>query len=365
MKRGYAKMKRRVGILTSGGDCPGLNATIRGVAKALYERMGDDVEIIGILNGYQGLIDGDWRVMEPREFSGILTVGGTILGTKRTPFKLMRVVGDDKVDKVAAMKKNYKEMKLDCLLCLGGNGTHKTANLLAQEGLNIIGLPKTIDNDIYGTDVTFGFHTAVDIATEVIDRIHTTAGSHSRCMVVEIMGNKAGWLTLYSGIAGGADIILIPELPYTIENVCAAVEKHAREGKAFSIIAVAEGVYDAEEARMKKKERAAKRAAAGERTATNRIARQIEEMTGCETRVCVPGHMQRGGSPSAYDRVLATRFGTYAAKLVAHEHYGVTVAMVNGHVTENPLEEIAGKSRLVPDGHGMLEVARSMGVCLG
>ncbi|MCI6959191.1 MAG: 6-phosphofructokinase, partial [Oscillospiraceae bacterium] len=203
-------MKKRVGILTSGGDCPGLNATLRGVAKALYERMGDDVEIIGILNGYQGLIDGDWRVMEPREFSGILTVGGTILGTKRTPFKLMRVVGDDKVDKVAAMKKNYKEMKLDCLLCLGGNGTHKTANLLAQEGLNIIGLPKTIDNDIYGTDVTFGFHTAVYIATEVIDRIHPTAGSHSRCMVVEIMGNSAGWLTLYSGFAGGADIILIP-----------------------------------------------------------------------------------------------------------------------------------------------------------
>ena len=205
----------------------------------------------------------------------------------------------------------------------------------------------------------------MDIATEVIDRVHTTAGSHSRCMVVELMGNKAGWLTLYAGIAGGADIILIPELPYTIDNVCAAVEKRAGEGKTFSILAVAEGVYDAEEARMKKKERAAKRAEAGEVTATNRIARQIEAMTGFETRVCVPGHMQRGGSPSPYDRVLATQFGAYAAKLVEHEHYGVTVAMKNNHVTENPLAEVAGKSRLVPDGHGMLEVARRMGVSMG
>ena len=263
------------------------------------------------------------------------------------------------------MKKTYKDAKLDCLLCLGGNGTHKTANLLSQEGLNIIGLPKTIDNDIYGTDVTFGFHTAVDIATEVIDRIHTTAGSHSRVMVIEIMGNKAGWLTLYSGIAGGADIILLPELPYSIENVITAVEKRAKNGKNFSIVAVAEGAFDAEEARMKKKERAARRAEAGETTATARIARQIEEATGFESRICVPGHMQRGGSPSAYDRVLATQFGAYAAKLVEAEHYGVTVAMKNNHVTQNPLSEIAGKSHLVPESCDMLQVARRMGISLG
>ncbi len=187
-------MKKRVGILTSGGDCPGLNATIRGVAKALYARFGENVEIVGILNGYHGLITGEYKEMCEDDFRGILTLGGTILGTKRTPFKLMRVVEEDKIDKFAAMKKTYKDAKLDCLLCLGGNGTHKTANLLSQEGLNVIGLPKTIDNDIYGTDVTFGFHTA-DIATEVIDRIHTTAGSHSRVMCIEIMGNKAGWLT--------------------------------------------------------------------------------------------------------------------------------------------------------------------------
>ena len=357
-------MKKRVGILTSGGDCPGLNATIRGVAKALYQRMGENVEIIGISNGYSGLISGEWRVMRPDEFSGILTVGGTILGTKRTPFKLMRVE-EGGVDKVEAMKKNYKEMRLDCLLCLGGNGTHKTANLLAQEGLNIIGLPKTIDNDIYGTDVTFGFHSAVDIATEAIDRVHTTAGSHSRCMVVELMGNKAGWLTLYAGIAGGADIILIPELPYTIENVCAAIEKRASQGKSFSILAVAEGAMDAKEARMKKKERMAKRAEEGYTTATNRIAKDIERITGIETRVCVPGHMQRGGSPSPYDRVLATQFGSYAAKMVSDENYGITVAMKNNHVGENKLEDIAGKSRLVPEGHGMLEVARRMGISMG
>ena len=241
-------MKKRVGILTSGGDCPGLNATIRGVAKALYARMGDNVEIVGILNGYSGLINGDYKEMCEDDFRGILTLGGTILGTKRTPFKMMRVVEDDNIDKVAAMKKTYKEAKLDCLLCLGGNGTHKTANLLSQEGLNIIGLPKTIDNDIYGTDVTFGFHTAVDIATDVIDRIHTTAGSHSRVMCIEIMGNKAGWLTLYSGIAGGADIILLPEQPYDIDRVCSAVERRAKKGSNFSIIAVAEGAINCEEA---------------------------------------------------------------------------------------------------------------------
>ena len=358
-------MKKRVGILTSGGDCPGLNATIRGVAKALYARFGENVEIVGILNGYHGLITGEYKEMCEDDFRGILTLGGTILGTKRTPFKLMRVVEEDKIDKVAAMKKTYKDAKLDCLLCLGGNGTHKTANLLAQEGLNIIGLPKTIDNDIYGTDVTFGFHTAVDIATEVIDRIHTTAGSHSRVMCIEIMGNKAGWLTLYAGIAGGADIILIPELPYSIENVCAAIEKRAAQGKRFSILAVAEGVYDVKEARMKKKERMAKRAEQGYTTATNRIAKEIEELTGIETRICVPGHMQRGGSPSPYDRVLATQFGSYAAKMVEDCNYGITVAMKNNHVGENKLKDIAGKSRLVPEGHGMLEVARRMGISVG
>ena len=195
------KMAKRIGILTSGGDCPGLNAAIRGVGKAVYENM-KGVEIIGIEDGYRGLIENEWHVIKKEELSGILTLGGTILGTSRQPFKKMRVIEDDNVDKVASMVKNYKKMKLDCLVTLGGNGTHKTANLLSEEGLNVIGLPKTIDNDIYGTDVTFGFHTAVDTATDAIDRIHTTANSHGRIMIVEIMGNKAGWLTLYSGGGG-------------------------------------------------------------------------------------------------------------------------------------------------------------------
>ena len=355
---------KRIGMLTSGGDCQALNAAMRGVVKGLSENV-DELEVYGFLNGYKGLIYGDYRLLTSADFSGILTKGGTILGSSRQPFKQMRVPDANGLDKVEAMKATYHKLNLDCLVILGGNGTQKTANLLREEGLNIIHLPKTIDNDIYGTDVTFGFHTAVDIATEVIDRIHTTASSHRRCMVIEIMGNKAGWLTLYSGIAGGADIILIPELPYNIENVCAAIQKRSEQGKTFSILAVAEGVYDVGEAAMKKKERAAARAAAGERTATNRIARQIEEATGFETRVCVPGHMQRGGSPSAYDRVLATEFGTYAAKLVEADHYGVAVAMKNNIVTENALKDIAGKTKLVPETCDMLTVARRMGVSLG
>ena len=358
-------MKRRIGILTSGGDCPGLNATIRGVAKACYERFGEDVEIVGIQNGYYGLMNNMCKEMQQSDFSGILTRGGTIFGTKRTPFKMMKVVEEDNLDKVKAMKQTYKKQKLDCLLTLGGNGTHKTANLLSEEGLNVIGLPKTIDNDIWGTSVTFGFHTAVDIATDVIDRIHTTATSHNRILVVEIMGNKAGWLTLYSGIAGGADIIVIPEIPYDIDKLAQACVKRAEGGKGFSILAVAEGAYDINEAKMKKKERAKSRADAGITTASTRIARQIEEATGCETRVCVPGHMLRGGSPSAYDRVLATKFGVHAAQLIADGKYGYAVAMIKENVSENKLEDVAGKTKFVPADDQMVKTARDIGISFG
>ena len=329
-------MKMRVGILTSGGDCPGLNATIRGVAKALYQRMGDKVEIIGILNGYDGLINGNYRVMAPDEFSGILTVGGTILGTKRTPFKMMRVVGDDKVDKVAAMKKTYKDLKLDCLVTLGGNGTHKTANLLSKEGLNVIGLPKTIDNDLYGTDFTFGFHTAMDIATEVIDRIHTTAASHGRCMVVEIMGNKAGWLTLYSGIAGGADIILLPEIPYDIDKVIEKIEDRDKKGCRFTIIAVAEGAISKEDAALPKKDYKKKMEKYPFPSVSYEVAAQIQEKTGREVRVTVPGHMQRGGSPCPYDRVFASRLGSEAGKLILDNQYGFMVGYKNREIVRVP-----------------------------
>ncbi|MCI5905015.1 MAG: ATP-dependent 6-phosphofructokinase [Oscillospiraceae bacterium] len=358
--------KKRIGILTSGGDCPGLNATIRGVAKACFEEMGEDnVEIVGIQNGYYGLINNIARDMKPSEFSGILTQGGTILGTKRQPFKMMSVIGEDNVDKVKAMKDTYKKQKLDCLLTLGGNGTHKTANLLSNEGLNVIGLPKTIDNDIFGTDVTFGFHTAVDIATDVIDRLHTTAASHSRILMVEIMGNKAGWLTLYSGIAGGADIIIIPEIPYSTDKIVEAINKRTKAGKTFSIVAVAEGAFDTEEAKMKKKERAKKREEAGIVTATSRIAAQVQAATGIEARVCVPGHMLRGGSPSAYDRVLATKFGVRAASLIKDGKYGYSVAMVDGKIAENKLSDVAGKTKFVTPDHQLVVTARELGVSFG
>ncbi len=359
-------MKRRIGILTSGGDCPGLNATIRGVAKACYEKFGNDgIEIVGINDGFSGLINNQCKEMEPSDFSGILTTGGTIFGTKRTPFKMMTVIEDDNVNKVKAMKETYKKQKLDCLFTLGGNGTHKTANLLSEEGLNVIGLPKTIDNDIWGTSVTFGFHTSVDIATDVIDRLHTTANSHGRILVVEIMGNKAGWLTLYSGVAGGADMIVIPEIPFDIDKLSEACAKRADAGKAFSILAVAEGAFDVEEAKLKKKERAKKRAEAGEKTATARIASAIEANTGIETRVCVPGHMLRGGSPSAYDRALATQFGCRAAELLFKEKFGYTVAMVDEKITENKLADIAGKTKFVTPDDQMVIAARRIGVSFG
>lgn len=359
-------MKRRIGILTSGGDCPGLNATIRGVAKACYERFGEDnVEIVGISNGYYGLINNLCKDMSPSSFSGILTQGGTIFGTKRQPFKMMQVIGEDNVDKVKNMKETYKKQKLDCLLTLGGNGTHKTSKLLSDEGLNVIGLPKTIDNDIYGTDVTFGFHTAVDIATDVIDRLHTTAASHSRILVCEIMGNKAGWLTLNAGIAGGADIIIIPEIPYDIDKVCDAVMARSASGKTFSILAVAEGAFDINEAKMKKKERAKKRAESGIITATSRIATQIQANTGIESRVCVPGHMLRGGAPSAYDRILSTQFGVHAAYLISKEKYGRTVAKIGNKITSNKLEDIAGKTKFVETDDHLVIAAKDIGVSFG
>ncbi|MGN0630522.1 MAG: 6-phosphofructokinase, partial [Ruminococcus sp.] len=314
---------------------------------------------------YYGLINNICREMKPEDFSGILTRGGTILGTKRQPFKMMTVIGEDKVDKVKNMKQTYKTQKLDCLLTLGGNGTHKTSKLLSDEGLNVIGLPKTIDNDIYGTDVTFGFHTAVDIATDAIDRLHSTANSHSRILLCEIMGNKAGWLTLYAGISGGADIILIPEIPYNIDKVCESVVKRSESGKNFSIIAVAEGCFDTAEAKLKKKERARLRQEAGIVTATNRIASQIQKNTGLEARVCVPGHMLRGGNPSAYDRLLATQFGEYAAQLIRDERYGMTVAKCEGRITANKLEDIAGKTKFVAPDCQIVTTAKNIGISFG
>jgi len=356
-------MSIRIGILTSGGDCPGLNAAIRGVARAAYQTL--DAEIVGIRAGYRGLIDGDYQVMQQSQFSGILTMGGTILGTSRTPFRNMRVVEEDNVDKVHAMKMNYRAMRLDCLVTLGGNSTHKTANLLAKEGLNVIGLPKTIDNDIFGTDFTFGFHTAVDIATDVIDRIHTTAASHSRCMVIEIMGNKAGWLTLYAGLAGGADVILLPEIPYDINKVARVIDERARLNKNFTIIAVAEGAITVEEAAMKRKEREAAQKEYEFRHVSQRVAAALERLTGVESRTVIPGHMQRGGSPCAYDRVLSTQFGVHAARLIKEGRFGLTVALKNGTIGENKLSDVAGVPKPVNPEDQVVKAARDINVSFG
>ena len=354
---------KKIGILTSGGDCQGLNAAIRGVAKALYREFSDNVMIYGIQDGYSGLIYGNYKEMHEPDFSGILTLGGTILGTSRQPFKLLRVVDD--IDKVENMKKNYKKMGLDCLVVLGGNGTHKTANLLAEEGLHVIGLPKTIDNDLWGTDMTFGFQSAMDIATDVIDRIHTTATSHGRVFIVEVMGHKVGWLTLYAGIAGGADVILIPEIPYDIKSIVAELDRREKAGKRFSILAVAEGALSVEEAGMKKKAFKAARAQMPYPSVSYRIADEISAVSEHEIRVTVPGHFQRGGSPCPYDRVLSTRFGTAAAQLIKKEKYGYMVALQNGSIVPVPLGEVAGKLKTVPVDCEEIACAREMGICFG
>ena len=310
----------RVGMLTSGGDCQALNAAMRGVAKSLYEQC-SEVEIYGFEDGYRGLVREQYHVMKPGEFSGILNKGGTILGTSRMPFKRIHEPDEDGRDKVACMIETYKKLSLDCLVVLGGNGSHKTADLLSKKGLNILTMPKTIDNDLYGTDVSFGFQSAVDIAANTIDCIHSTAASHSRVFIVELMGHKTGWLTLYAGMAGGADILLIPEIPYDLEVVAEAIRKRTKAGKHFTIIAAAEGAISKEDAQLGKKE--LKKKMEEDRklypSVSYKVAKEIEDRTGMEIRVTVPGHTQRGGSPCPYDRVLSTRLGSAAAKLILND----------------------------------------------
>lgn len=351
--------KKTIGILTSGGDCPGLNAAIRGVAKPLAEKYG--MTVIGFSNGYRGLINGDFKVLRPEDLSGILTMGGTILGTSREPFKELK----KSPAKIEKMLENYKKYKLDCLVVLGGNGTHKTANLLHKKGLNVIGLPKTIDNDLFGTDFTFGFHSAMDIATGVIDRIHSTAQSHGRVMIIEFMGHDAGWLTLYAGVAGGADVILIPELPYSIDRVIEKLAERQVEGKKFSIIAVAEGAKTIDEANMKKKDYKEYYASLPYPSMGYKVAAEISAKAPYEIRVTVPGYQQRGGQPSPYDRVLATKFGTYAARLILKNDYGKMVAIVDNRLTALPLGEIAGKKKLVPKNHRLVQSGRMLNMSFG
>ena len=357
---------KRIGLLTSGGDCQALNATMRGVVKGLAN-VCSELEVYGFLNGYKGLIYGDYRILDAKEFSGILTKGGTILGSSRQPFKQMRVPDANGLDKVEAMKHTYHKLRLDCLVILGGNGTQKTANLLREEGLNVIHLPKTIDNDIYGTDMTFGFYSAVNIATEAIDCIHTTAASHNRVFIVEVMGHKVGWLTLYAGMAGGADIILLPEIPYDIDKVVEKINERSKAGKGFTILAVAEGAISKEDAALGKKELKKKLAEDAKRypCVSYKVAAEILEKTGQEIRVTVPGHTQRGGSPCPYDRVLSTRYGAEAARAIMDEDYGCMIGLVNGKMKRVPLGDCAGKLKTVDPKSSIITEAKMTGISFG
>lgn len=336
---------KRIGILTAGGDCPGINAAIRGVGKTAIVSHG--MEVVGIASGFSGLINNEFEELDEAKLSGILTLGGTILGTSREkPFKKNGNMGSDKP---RLIKKHYKEQQLDCIVCIGGNGTQKTAALLAKEGLNVIGIPKTIDNDVFGTDFTFGFDSAVNIATDAIDRLHTTANSHKRIMVIELMGHTAGWLTLYAGMAGGGDVILLPELGYDMKVINRYLLDRAYKKKPYSIVVVAEGIDKPKEIP----------------SAATYVAQMIEKGTRIETRTTILGYVQRGGSPSPMDRILATRFGSHAVQLIAEEKYGRMVANVNGQTSSIPLKDVAGKLNLVPKDHSLIRKARALDICMG
>ena len=355
---------KRIGMLTSGGDCQSLNATMRGVVKGLNVLEGT-VEIYGFIDGYKGLIYGNYKRLTSKDFSGILTTGGTILGTSRQPFKLMRTPDENGLDKVEAMKSTYRYLDLDCLVVLGGNGSQKTANLLREEGLNIVSLPKTIDNDLWGTDMTFGFQSAVDVATQTIDCIHTTAASHNRIFIVEVMGHKVGWITLHAGIAGGADVILIPEIPYDIEKVYEAIDKRTKNKKGFTILAVAEGAISKEVAELPKKKRKEAVANSPYPSVAYELADKLKAFTDQDIRIAIPGHTQRGGSPDAYDRVISSRFGAKAAQLIKEKDYGKLVVYKGNQVTAIPLSESAGKLKYVSPDDDIIAEARTLGISFG
>ncbi len=355
----------RIGMLTSGGDCQALNAAMRGVVKVIQNNCKEPYEIYGFEDGYRGLIYGHFRMLTGHDFSGILTTGGTILGTSRVPFKTIREPDENGLDKVAAMKQNYYKLQLDCLVVLGGNGSHKTANLLSEEGLNVITLPKTIDNDLWGTDMTFGFQSAVDIATKAIDQIHTTASSHGRVFIVEIMGHKVGWLPLNAGMAGGADIILLPEIPFDIDKVIEKIEERDARGSRFTIIVVAEGAISKEDAKLSKKEYKKKLENYKFPSVSYEIADLISKKAGREVRVTVPGHVQRGGEPCPYDRVFASRLGAEAGKLILKGEYGFMVGYKNREMVKVPLGDVAGKLKTLDPKADIIKEAKALGISFG
>ena len=329
---------KRVGVLTGGGDCPGLNPVIRAVVRRAAAA---GLEVVGIANGWKGLIEADTRPLDLASVSGIIHRGGTILGTSRTnPYK--------NPEQLAALKANVQSLTLDAIIVIGGEDTLGVAAKLVAEGLKIVGVPKTIDNDLSGTDVTFGFDTAVNIAMEAIDRLHTTAESHHRIMVVEVMGRHAGWIGLHAGLAGGADVILLPEFPIDVEEVVAAIRKRHERGKTFSIVVVAEG------AEFKKGQAVTQEQGQLDDFGhvrlggiAQRVAERIESKTGFETRVTVLGHIQRGGSPTAFDRVLGTRFGVKAVELVLAGRFGHMVSLQGTHIVSVPIAEATGTLKTV------------------
>ncbi len=363
-----SKKKKRIGLLTGGGDCPGLNAVIRGVVKASISQY--NIEVIGFEDGYEGLISRSTIMLDWNRVSGILTQGGTILGTsnRTNPFRWPVDKINDKIifvdisDQAVAY---INELGLDSLICIGGDGTMAIADQLSRKGIHIVGVPKTIDNDIWGTDITFGFNSAMSIATEAIDKIHTTAMSHHRVMIVEVMGRYAGWLALESGIAGGGDVILIPEIPYHIDTICKTIVKRSKKARRFSIIVIAEGAKS--EGGKQVVQRIVKESTDPIRLGGigYQLAEEIETCTGLETRVTILGHLQRGGTPTPFDRVLATQLGVKAAELCQNEMSGLMVAVHGSEITTVPLSEIGGKTRLVEMNHPLIDVAKKVGTCLG
>jgi ATP-dependent phosphofructokinase / diphosphate-dependent phosphofructokinase len=372
-------MAKLIGLLTSGGDTPGLNAAIRAIGKAALSKY--KMEIVGFQDGFRGLMENRFISLNSRTLSGILTVGGTILGTSREKPNKMHI-GGKMMDMTDVIVENYEKNHLDVLICLGGGGTQKNAYHLHKQGLNVVTLPKTIDNDIAQTDITFGFDTALGIATEAVDRLHSTAHSHHRIIVVETMGHRAGWLALGAGVSGGADVILIPEIPYDINIIAESILTRSRTGKKFSIVAIAEGSVSKEMDQMmqpllkklkavedkEEKEKLKEELGDLERLRSNntlRLSHKLEQLTGLESRVTILGHLQRGGTPSAGDRLLATRLGTAAVEYIDQDVYGVMIAAKGKESKPVPLERVVGKRKIVSPDHPWIQSARLVDTCLG
>ncbi len=359
--------RMRLGVLTGGGDCPGLNAVIRAVVKTAINDY--DMEVVGFMDGYEGLIENRYRKLTSFDVSGILTLGGTILGTsnRADPFHFPVLQGSDYIylDRSSEALQNFERLGLDALIAIGGDGTMAASQGMAEKGLKIIGVPKTIDNDLFGTDQTFGFDSALASAADAVDKIHTTAQSHHRVMIVEVMGRYAGWLALASGIAGGGDIILIPEIPYNLDVVCDKIKERNLNGKNFSIIIIGEGAKPAGGDIVVKRmvENSPDKIRLG--GISNQLAAQIEGVTTLETRVTILGHLLRGGTPTAFDRILASRFGTSCVHLAAKKDFGNMVALKGNEIGKVPIKDVAGRFRKVTPDSSLLKTALSLDTCLG